>query len=406
MSTELPTVADIAAETHAFLSARVPLLLARAPIGVGNDDVVGVGLDRGDSEKATIECAQQWQRELFDAGLAWLDGPLELGGRGLTPAHVEVFNRVKAGYDVPSTTCFMVSHEIVAPTILLHGTPEQRSKYLPGIWRGDIICCQLFSEPEAGSDLASLRTTATRTEQGWVVNGQKVWSSFAHHARLGELLARSGTPDSRHRGITAFLLAMDEPGIAVRPLRQLTGNEHFNEVFLEDVKISDDDRLGEVNQGWGIALTTLGSERSLLSDPYNGIMLQPVDRLFSLAESVGAMDDPAIQDLLAECWAREQILRTTGERLIDGGEASAGSVVKLMMTADMEFYVDVASRLLGYRMIADTGAWGNYSWSQLLLGAPAHRIAGGSDEIQKNILAERTLGLPRETRPSAKIKAQ
>jgi alkylation response protein AidB-like acyl-CoA dehydrogenase len=405
MSTDLPTPADIAAETHAFLAARVPLLPARTPIGVGNDDVVGVGLDRGESEKATIERAQQWQRELFDAGLAWIDGPTEFGGRGLTRAHVEVFNRVKAGYDVPSTTCFMVSHEIVAPTILLHGTPEQRAKYLPGIWRGDIICCQLFSEPEAGSDLASLRTTATRTEHGWTVNGQKVWSSFAHHARLGELLARTGTPDSRHRGITAFLLDMAEPGIDIRPLRQLTGNEHFNEVFLDDVKIGDDDRLGEVNQGWSIALTTLGSERSLLSDPYSGIMLQPVDRLFSLAESVGAMGDPAIQDLLAECWAREQILRTTGARLVEGSEASSGSVVKLMMTADMEFYVDVASRLLGYRMIADTGAWGNYSWSQLLLGAPAHRIAGGSDEIQKNILAERTLGLPRGGRPSDKIKA-
>jgi alkylation response protein AidB-like acyl-CoA dehydrogenase len=404
MSPDLPTLADIAAETHAFLSARVPLRPQGGAIGVGNDDVVGVGLDRGESEKATVERAQEWQRELVDAGLAWLEGPAEFGGRGLTSAHVQVFNEVAAGYEVPSTTCFMVSHEIVGPTILAHGSAEQKAKYLPGIWRGDIICCQLFSEPEAGSDLASLRTTAVRSDDGWVVNGQKVWSSFAHHAQLGELLARTGTPESRHRGITAFLLDMAEPGIDVRPLRQLTGNEHFNEVFFEGVKVRDEDRLGEVNKGWGIALTTLGSERSLLSDAYNGIMLQPVARLFGLAESVGAMDDPAIQDLLAECWAREQILRTTGSRAFDS-EASAGSVVKLMMTADMEFYVDVASRLLGYRMIADTGAWGNYSWSQLLLGSPAHRIAGGSDEIQKNILAERVLGLPREARPTEKSSA-
>lgn len=398
-STLSPSLDEIAAEAHAFLEQRVPRR-SPAAVGEGADDVMGVGLRRGDAEVEEVAAARAWQRALFDAGLAWVDGPVEYGGRGLTAAHRDRVHAVLREYEVPNTGCFMVGHDIVGPTILAHGTEEQRAAYLPGIWRGDIICCQLFSEPNAGSDLASLRTSARRTDDGWVVNGQKVWSSYAHLAQLGELLARTGEPAERHRGITAFLVDMATPGIEVRPLRQITGAEHFNEVFFDDVAVPDAQRLGAVGAGWPIALTTLTSERSLMGDEHNGLMNDPVRRLFALAQSTGAISDPVVQELLAEAWEREQIVRETALRSRTAPEsAQTGSVLKLLSTADMEFYIAVATRILGPRIAVDHGEWGTYAWSQLLLGAPAHRIAGGSDEIQKNIIAERVLGLPRDPRP-------
>ncbi len=400
----MTTVEDIAAEAHAFLAPRVP---RKAPpaMGEGPDDVMGVGLRRGEEEAAEVEAAQTWQRDLFDAGLAWIEGPVAYGGRGLTTAHRNAVHAALREYEIPNTACFMVGHDIVGPAILEHGTEEQRAAYLPGIWRGDIICCQLFSEPGAGSDLASLRTSARRTEGGWVVNGQKVWSSYAHLAHLGELLARTGDVADRHRGITAFLVDMDAPGIQVRPLRQITGAEHFNEVFMDDVEVPDSQRIGAVDGGWPIALTTLTSERSLMGDEHNGLLNDPVRRLYALAAATGADEDPLVREMLAEAWEREQIVRETARRSLTApAEDQAGSVLKLLSTADMEFYTSVAARVLGPRLAIDHGGWGAFAWSQLLLGAPAHRIAGGSDEIQKNIIAERVLGLPRDPRPPIPLR--
>jgi alkylation response protein AidB-like acyl-CoA dehydrogenase len=394
------TLDEIEAEARAFAEGRVPRRTSDLRIGEGPDDVMGVGLESATSEEQEVAEARAWQNALYDAGLAWVDGPVELGGRGLGLEHRQRVDRVLHEYELPNTGCFMVAHDIVAPAILVHGTERQRHDYLPPIHRGDLICCQLFSEPGAGSDLASIRTVARRVDDGWVVNGQKVWSSFAHLAQVGELLARTGDPEDRHRGITAFLLDMGSPGVEVRPLRQITGVEHFNEVFLDDVFVPDSQRIGEVDGGWPIALTTLDSERSMMGEENNGLLIDPVRRLFALAESTGQADDPAVRELLAEAWAREQIVRQTARRsLVEEPAGQWASVLKLLSTDDMEFYLAVATRLLGSRMVLDTGRWGTYAWSQLLLGAPAHRIAGGSDEIQKNILAERILGLPRDPRP-------
>lgn len=389
----------LATEVHAYLAARVPHKRhAEAGWGDGADSVMALSTLRGDAELAELAVAKDWQRDLYDAGLAWVDGPEEYGGRGLSSEHGRLVRQIVSEYEAPLTSHFMVSFDIVGPTILAHGTDAQKARWLPSIWRGDTVCCQLFSEPEAGSDLASLRTTAVRDGDEWVIRGQKVWSSGAHYSQLGELLARTGTTADRNRGITAFLVEMDRPGIEIRPLRQMNGNEHFNEVFLDDVRIPDANRLGPVNGGWPVAQTTLGGERSFISDENSGILNDPVRKLFALAVQTGAIGDPAIREQLAEAWARQQILQMTGARL-EGSEPPPESVIKLQMGENMEFFHAVAGRLLGHRMTVDTGAWGTYAWSDLLLGAPAHRIAGGSDEIQRNIIAERLLGLPREPRP-------
>jgi alkylation response protein AidB-like acyl-CoA dehydrogenase len=401
-----PAFSDLAEEARQFFERRAARKAAVVHgWGQGSDEVLGVATRSGDEERAEVAAARVWQAELYDAGLAWVDGPPEYGGRGLTPAHARLVRGIAAEYAVPNTSCFMVSHDIVGPTILAHGTPEQKRRWLPALWRGDVIACQLFSEPEAGSDLASLRTTAVRDGDTWVVTGQKVWSSGAHYSGVGELLARTGPASGRHRSITAFLVDMSWQGIDVRPLRQITGSEHFNEVFFDSVRIPDAERLGPENGGWQVARTTLGGERSLMADEHNGILDDPVRRLFALARHTGADRDPAVLERLGEAWLRDQVLHVTGDRLEAAEGAPPGSVVKLLMTGNMEFFIGLAGRLLGYRMIADTGEWGTYAWSHLLLGAPAHRIAGGTDEIQKNIIAERVLGLPREPRPTSASSA-
>lgn len=365
-----------------------------------NDDVVSLARTEGDNEAEEVARAKQWQASLFDAGFAWLEGPREFGGLELDATTSQAMRRILAEYQTPNTGCFIVSHNIVGPTILAHGTPEQKERWLRSLWRGDEISCQLFSEPEAGSDLASLRTTARRDGDEWIVNGQKVWSSGAHYSEVGELLARTGIREQRHRGITAFLVDMAAPGVTVKPLRQMSGGEHFNEVFFDDVRISDRDRLGAVDGGWAVAMTTLGSERSLLTEESSGVVNQPVARLFEVARRSGQLDDPVVQELLAEAWGRETVIRATGARMNEFGDDVPPSIAKLLLVDDLEFYTEVAGRLVGAAMVADAGGWGRYAWSQLLLASPAQRIAGGTDEIQRNIIAERVLGLPKDRVPT------
>jgi alkylation response protein AidB-like acyl-CoA dehydrogenase len=366
-----------------------------------NDDIVSLARTEGESEAEEVARAKEWQSKLFDAGFAWLEGPREFGGLELDVEEAQALRRVMAEYETPNTGCFIVSHNIVGPTILAHGTSEQKSRWLRSLWRGDEISCQLFSEPEAGSDLASLRTSARKDGDEWIVNGQKVWTSGAHYSEVGELLVRTGSPEQRHRGITAFLVNMSTPGITVKPLRQMSGGEHFNEVFFDNVRLSDADQLGPLNGGWGVAMTTLGSERSLLVDESSGIVNQPVARLFEIARRTGQIDDPSIQELLAEAWCRETTIRATGARMNeDASDSPPPSVAKLMLVDDLEFYTNLAGRIVGPSMLADNGEWGRFAWSHLLLASPAQRIAGGTDEIQRNIIAERVLGLPKDRIPT------
>jgi acyl-CoA dehydrogenase len=271
------------------------------------------------------------------------------------------------------------------------------------MYRGDAIACQLFSEPGAGSDLASVATRAVREGDDWVLNGQKVWTSVAQHSQIGLALTRTNPDATKHRGITAFLVPMDTPGVEVRPLRQMTGGADFNEVFLTDVRIPDDHRLGEVDGGWTVALTTLMNERATVGSEGVGPVgaaLSP-DHLSALMRATWTWDDRALRarlaELLVDVLATEH-LNARALRKLRGGVAPGPemSVSKLMYGQNLTRAAHFVSDVLGPRIIADTGQWGTYAWTELLLATPALRILGGTEEIMKNILAERVLGLPKE----------
>ncbi|WP_327009833.1 acyl-CoA dehydrogenase family protein [Dactylosporangium sp. NBC_01737] len=371
----------LAASIHAFATAEG--LSRRDPDAVTDEPGSGGG---------GLARSVAFQRRLFDAGLAWFDGPVEHGGHGLDPATATALRDVLHEYVLPDQTYFTVSRRIVAPTILAHGTPQQQTRWIRALWRADVLACQLFSEPEAGSDLAALRCTAVRDGDAWVVNGQKVWSSWAHLSDVGELLARTGAPADRHRSITAFLVEMNLPGITVRPIRQINGGSHFNEVFFDDVRIPDSARLGAVNDGWTVAMSTLTSERTAMGSRDKTYLSHPYRRLRALtAGDVGDAD----QRLLAEAWMRERLGGVTADRVATAGLSP--SVGKLALVDDLLFYGRTAAHLLGPDLVAGAGTPGAF-WSDFLLSSPAQRIAGGTDQIQRGIVAERVLGLPRDWR--------
>jgi len=213
-------------------------------------------------ELAQVTAARAWRRLKYDNGFGWISGPTDYGGRGLPTAHERAFSALEARYDLPDQSLFRVGLGMVAPTMLVHATEELCALYLGKLFRADLMCCQLFSEPGAGSDLASLSTRAERDGDEWVVNGQKVWTSGAHYSDIGELICRTDRSRPQHAGMSAFLVDMHTPGVEVRPLRQMTGGASFNEVFFTDVRVPDSHRLGAVNEGWKVAVTTLLNERA------------------------------------------------------------------------------------------------------------------------------------------------
>jgi acyl-CoA dehydrogenase len=372
--------------------------------GVGSDAVIGSGLARepeAAESAATLELAHRFQAALFDAGLAWLHGPAEYGGAELDRAEIAEYRRIAARFEPVDTSVFMIGQRIVAPAILAFGSTEQKERYLRGLFRGEIVGCQLFSEPDAGSDLASLRCRAVRTDGGWLITGQKVWSSGAHHADVGELLVRTDDDLTlRNRGLTMFLIDMAAPEVTVKPLRQMNGNSHFNEVFVDNLFVTDEAILGELGGGWAVANASLSSERDLEPDDA-GLFLDLIDRLLELADVLGPQPDSVRQDL-ARAVSRERIagwMRQTLERADPAVAAASASLLKLYEAQSVWDIAQIAAAILGPMITADDGEWGHYAWSDLVLGAHSQRIAGGTDEIQRNIVGERALGLPREPRP-------
>jgi alkylation response protein AidB-like acyl-CoA dehydrogenase len=277
-----------------------------------------------------------------------------------------------------------------------------RERYLRKMWRGDIVGCQLFSEPGAGSDLASLQTKAVRDGDEWVVTGQKVWTSGAHLSDIGEIICRTDPDAPKHKGLTGFVVDMHAPGVEVRPLRQMTGGASFNEVFFTEVRIPDSHRLGDVNGGWTVALTTLMNERAAIGGGMaSGGGNMSTQRLIELVRHQGRHRDPLVRQQMAEIIINGRVASYTNLRAM--AKVAAGqlpgpemSIGKLSLTMNMRRMADLLSSVLGPKLVADAGEWGTYAWSQFILGIPGMRVAGGTDEILHNIIGERVLGLPKE----------
>jgi alkylation response protein AidB-like acyl-CoA dehydrogenase len=351
--------------------------------------------------------ARAWQRELDDGGWGAPTWPHELGGRGMSANEARIVREEQARYATP-TGLFHVAILMVGPTLMAHGTPAQQQRFLPAMRRGDHIWCQLFSEPDAGSDLASLRTRAERDGDGWVVTGQKVWTSGAVAADWGILLARTDPGSRRHQGITYFLCDMRASGVDVRPLVQINRAAHFNEVHLDEVRIPDDCVVGEVDDGWTIARTTLGAERMMIGSMDVGDHVADVIRH---ARAAGRAGDPLLRQDLVDLHVRGTVLRYLGDRVLAtmraGGQVGPeASAIKLGLSTFMGRLGDVAMRVLdgeGLLEGGDPGASGHDSYGRLqdmLLGQWSSRIGGGTEQIQRNLIGERALGLPRDPRPA------
>lgn len=398
-----PSLADFETEALAFLEANTTRKQAEKKFvwGEGSDKVSMFEEKDRDSERDDVARAQEWRRKRFDAGFGWIGGPTEFGGRGLPGSYQRVYDSLESKFETPNMSCFTIGLGMVAPTILAHGSEVARNAYLAKMYRGDIIGCQLFSEPGAGSDLASLATKAERDGDEWVITGQKVWTSGAHYSDIGEIIARTDVNLPKHRGLTGFVVDMKAPGVEIRPLRQMTGGASFNEVFFTEVRVRDDQRLGDVNNGWNVALTTLMNERAAIGAGGGGGGVNLFARVIEMAKFYGVSGDPVLRDELASLIINNKVSAYNNQRALDKIKAGQMpgpelSMAKLVGTDNLRRMGDFLSHLLGTKLVADSGEWGTYAWSQLILGTPGGRIAGGSDEVMRNILAERVLGLPKD----------
>ncbi|MFJ3802774.1 acyl-CoA dehydrogenase family protein [Streptomyces sp. NPDC090088] len=394
----IPGPDEFRAEARSWLKGVAPARPAHEEWGSGDDSVAVFENWTEAEERARTDRTRDWERTRHDQGWGALAWPPEYGGREL-PAHYEqLYRSEESAFDVPRRTeIFPVTQQLVAPAVRVWGTEEQRRRWLRPMLRTDELACQLFSETEAGSDLAAVRTRAVRDGDGWILNGHKIWTSGARVATWGVAVCRTDPDVPGHAGITVFLVRMDAPGVTVRPIRQMTGGSSFNEVYLDDVFVPDTDRIGPVGEGWRVTLTVLAAERL----DSGGLGLDNADRALDLARHLPRPLTGGERQQAADLFVRTLVQRLTGLRVTSalaagrepGAEASVG---KLHATATMRATTDLVQQLLGPRLAADTGEWGTFAWTEHLLGAPGYRIAGGSDEIQRNILAERVLGLPKE----------
>ena len=347
-----------------------------------------------------VRRCREWQHTLFEGGWGAITWPVEYGGRGDTTWHQTIFNQEAAGYDV-SAGVFSVGIGMCGPTLIAHGSDEQKHRYLSAMLRGEEVWCQLFSEPDAGSDLAGLKTRAVRDGDEFVVNGQKVWTSGAQHSDWAILIARTNPDVPKHKGITYFLVDMRTPGIEVRPLRQITGHAHFNEVFLTDVAIPAENVVGVVDGGWAVTHTTLSNERTLIGGTSQGIT---PDQVLDLARRYGASTDPLIRQHIADYFIRTQLLRFMNYRvqtaLSHGRQPGPeAATTKLFVSQHMNLTGDLLMELVGTNgMLADGDAIDHGAWHTAFLNQWMAKLGGGTDNIQRNSLGERVLGLPREPR--------
>ena len=390
---DTPQEAEFRAKCRAWLEANAELKTKKTNsaknMNVGN--------------KSLLEAAAEWQKKKYDAGWAMIHWPKEFGGIGATPIERIIWAQEESKFNVPKGV-YEIGLGMAGPVMMEYATDEQKERYLPPMAEGKEIWCQLFSEPSAGSDVAGLRSKAVQDGENWIVNGQKVWTSGAHFSDFGILVVRHDPSLEKHKGLTFFFVDMKSPGIEVKPIKQLTGGSSFNEVYFNDVVIPDSQRLGEIGDGWKVAITTLMNERLAVGDA-DGV---DANEAFELAkkhdkEGEQLIDNNAVRESIADWYCEASGLKNTKLRTMSalsrgdtpGPEASITKIVSAnklqaignfgMDSSDMSgMLMDEKSDFIKFQM-----AW---------MGAAGLRIAGGTDEILKNIIAERVLGLPQEAR--------
>ncbi len=389
-------VDETGAEDTDFREAARAWLAEHAPpyrVGVDPDSPSLVFADVSDTDH--VVRGRAWQRELFDGGWAGLGWPVEYGGRGLPITQRVIWAQEAATAGVPPGIN-LIAEAMVGPTLMAHGTEEQKRRYLPPILRAEEIWCQLFSEPEAGTDVAAVTTTAVAEGSEWVVSGHKLWTSAAHYADWGVLLARTDWDVPKHQGCTYFLVDMHAPGVTVRPVRQMTGGSAFNEVLLDGVRVPDSARVGAVGEGWKVAVTTLLAERLNLGLGVARVA-GGVERMLAELRPRGVADDPAVRQLAAQVWIDAKVLEVLGERVVANlargrSPGAEGTVAKLAATRVSRRSDELLDVLRGAgSMLVD-------EWTLLQLWVPATRIGGGTEEALRSIVAERVLGLPKAPR--------
>ena len=347
-----------------------------------------------EGDDAGFEFRRDWQRKLNERGWAGLSWPEQYGGSGATLFEQAIFSEELARASAPQMANTL-GLAMGGPTVIGHGTDEQKDRYLAPILSADEIWCQGFSEPQSGSDLASLKTKAVRKGDEWIVTGQKVWTTMAHQSKWCMLLARTDPDAAKHRGLTYFLMDMEQDGVEIRPLRQITGEAEFNELFIEEARIPDENIVGGENNGWSVAITTLMHERAGLAFALQVSVQIALRELMERARSTGAADDPLIRQRFAQLYAEAQVLRLNAYRGLTklqahGAPGPEGSLGKWHWAEVNQSLTELALDLAGPRaqLVDDP-------WTYRYLRARANSIEGGTTEILKNIVAERVLGLPR-----------
>ncbi len=356
-----------------------------------------------------LEAARSFQAALAEAGLAGLTYDTEFGGAGLTLEHERIFRQI--AQEFPAMTGeLVISHGMCLPVLNEFGTDEQKRRYMPDNIAARTVWCQMFSEPGAGSDVASLQTRADRDGDEWVLNGQKVWTTLAHRSDYGVIVARTDPEQPKHAGISMFIVDLKAPGVEIRPIHQIDGGSHFNEVFFTDVRIPADNLLGEMNNGWRQATAMLMYERVAIGSMGSGAISQPMyDLLLGAAKATGRLDDPVVRDELMKVYAMETTkslvaMRTRAELKAGKAPGPGGSLGKLYSSVISWRFREIAMEIAG----AGSQAWEpgdalGQMMQSVVLNSFQAGIAGGTDEIQRNIIGDRVLGLPRDISVDTKV---
>jgi alkylation response protein AidB-like acyl-CoA dehydrogenase len=350
--------------------------------------------DEPQGDNDAFEFRRQWQRKLYDQGYAGLSWPKEYGGRGATLIEQAIFGEEMARAKAPSAAN-VLGLVMGGPVVIAHGSEEQKQRYLEPILSAEEIWCQGFSEPDSGSDLASLKTRAVKSNGEWVVTGQKVWTTFAHEAKWCMLVARTDQDAPKHQGLTYFLMDMEQDAVQVRPLRQITGEAEFNELFIEEARIPDENVVGGVGNGWAVAITTLMHERAGIGAASAASVKIALGQLVELANERGVADDPLIRQRIAQLEIEAEALRLNAWRgltqiMKTGVPGPEGSLPKLQWATVNQGLTELAMEIRGDESLARDS-----EWTYRFLRARANTIEGGTTEILKNIVAERVLGLPK-----------